>query len=57
MRINIPISFLLIVLLTSFNKPSATKFTEVKEGTIINLYDAFGKDTSLTKDFGFTCNK
>ncbi|MEI2694041.1 MAG: MBL fold metallo-hydrolase [Saprospiraceae bacterium] len=25
------------------------------EGSIINLYDAFGKDSSLTKDFGFSC--
>lgn len=25
------------------------------EGSIINLYDAFGKDTTLTKDFGFSC--
>lgn len=55
MRINILYSFLLLVLLTSFNKPSAPKFTEVKEGTITNLYDAFSKDTSLTKDFGFSC--
>lgn len=31
------------------NKPILT------EGSIINLYDAFGKDTSLTKDFGFSC--
>jgi 7,8-dihydropterin-6-yl-methyl-4-(beta-D-ribofuranosyl)aminobenzene 5'-phosphate synthase len=28
---------------------------DVKEGTITNLYDAFGKDKSLTKDFGFSC--
>jgi len=28
---------------------------ELKEGTIINLYDAFSKDTTLTKDFGFSC--
>lgn len=27
----------------------------VREGTITNLYDAFGKDTTLTKDFGFSC--
>lgn len=29
--------------------------SNVKEGTIINLYDAFGRDTSLTMDFGFSC--
>lgn len=28
---------------------------QLKEGTIINLYDAFGNDSSLTKDFGFSC--
>ena len=28
---------------------------QLKEGIIINLYDAFGKDSSLTKDFGFSC--
>lgn len=26
-----------------------------QQGTITNLYDAFSKDTSLTKDFGFSC--
>jgi 7,8-dihydropterin-6-yl-methyl-4-(beta-D-ribofuranosyl)aminobenzene 5'-phosphate synthase len=28
---------------------------EIRENTITNLYDAFGKDTSLTRDFGFSC--
>ena len=28
---------------------------EIKEGTITNLYDAFGKDRSLTMDWGFSC--
>lgn len=28
---------------------------EVKEGTITNLYDAFGKNADLAKDFGFSC--
>lgn len=45
----------MLALLTSFSKPTATKFVDVQEGTIINLYDAFSKDTSLTKDFGFSC--
>jgi 7,8-dihydropterin-6-yl-methyl-4-(beta-D-ribofuranosyl)aminobenzene 5'-phosphate synthase len=27
----------------------------IADSSIINLYDAFGKDTSLTKDFGFSC--
>ena len=47
--------FFLFVLLTSCNKHSGKKFIEIKEGTITNLYDAFGKDSSLTKDFGFSC--
>ncbi|MBX7109435.1 MAG: MBL fold metallo-hydrolase [Chitinophagales bacterium] len=46
-----------LLLLTSFfpanRKGPLTK--EVKEGTITNLYDAFGRDTVLTKDFGFSC--
>lgn len=28
---------------------------DIKEGSITNLYDAFGKDTTLIKDFGFSC--
>lgn len=55
MKTNILYCFLLLLLLTSFNKPSDKKIIEVKEGTITNLYDAFGKDTSLAKDFGFSC--
>ena len=55
MKINILYSFLLLLLLTSFSKPSDKKIIEVKEGTITNLYDAFGKNTFLTKDFGFSC--
>jgi len=45
------VSCLAIVFLTSFLQH--TKSTN--EGTITNLYDAFGKDTLLTKDFGFSC--
>ncbi|PKA81983.1 7,8-dihydropterin-6-yl-methyl-4-(beta-D-ribofuranosyl)aminobenzene 5'-phosphate synthase [Ulvibacter sp. MAR_2010_11] len=55
MKKNILYSFLLLVLLTSFTKLSNDQILEVREGTITNLYDAFGKDTSLTKDFGFSC--
>ncbi len=30
--------------------------TDLRDGTIINLYDAFGEDDpALTKDFGFSC--
>jgi len=46
---------LLFLLLTSFNHPTENSFLEIKEGTITNLYDAFGKSTALTKDFGFSC--
>lgn len=55
MNKNILYGFLVLVLLTSFNKPPEKYFFEVKEGTITNLYDAFSKDTSLIKDFGFSC--
>lgn len=55
MKKNILYGFFLPVLLTSYNNPAEEKCIEVKEGTITNLYDAFGKDTSLTKDFGFSC--
>jgi 7,8-dihydropterin-6-yl-methyl-4-(beta-D-ribofuranosyl)aminobenzene 5'-phosphate synthase len=29
--------------------------SKVEENTITNLYDAFGKDSLLTQDFGFSC--
>lgn len=32
-----------------------TQHQEIKENTITNLYDAFSNDTSLTRDFGFSC--
>ena len=54
MKKNTIFSLLLFGILTSFYKPADKKFIEIKEGTIINLYDAFGKDTSLIKDFGFS---
>lgn len=28
---------------------------DIREGTIVNLYDAFGRNPALTKDFGFSC--
>ncbi|MBK8699320.1 MAG: MBL fold metallo-hydrolase [Saprospiraceae bacterium] len=45
---------LLIVLLLSQRLTSQIQ-NEIKAGTITNLYDAFGKDSTLTKDFGFSC--
>lgn len=46
---------LILVLTTSGREALKQKTTDIKEGTIINLYDAFGKDVGLTKDFGFSC--
>ena len=44
------------IISTSFIIPTEeSRKTEVQEGSIINLYDAFSKDSSLTKDFGFSC--
>ncbi len=45
----------LTILLCSFNLQTPVENFEVKEGTITNLYDAFGKNNSLIKDFGFSC--
>lgn len=55
MKTLILISFLIMGLLSGFKDASEHPVFEIKEGTITNLYDAFGKDTSLTKDFGFSC--
>lgn len=33
----------------------ATQNFVIREGSITNLYDAFGKDKGLVKDFGFSC--
>lgn len=55
MKVNTLAIFLLLLILTSFVKLAKDELREITEGTITNLYDAFGKDTSLTKDFGFSC--
>lgn len=55
MKSSIILSFLLFAFLNLCNKTADKKNSEVKEATITNLYDAFGKDTILTKDFGFSC--
>lgn len=47
--------FLLLAGLIPFNNVSGQPFVQLEEGTIINLYDAFGKDSALIKDFGFSC--
>lgn len=48
------ILIIVILTLTSFNL-NHLRNNELAEGTIVNLYDAFGKDASLTKDWGFSC--
>ena len=55
MKINLLLAFFMLIILISCNIQSEKVFSEVKEGSITNLYDAFSKDTSLTKDFGFSC--
>ena len=39
----------------SFSEKISPQDSIVKENTITNLYDAFSKDTTLIKDFGFSC--
>lgn len=48
---------LLFFLLSSVNVliGQAAPLHEVAEGTVTNLYDAFGKNDSLVQDFGFSC--
>lgn len=44
-----------IVLLAGAAFSNFTPLKQPEEGTIINLYDAFGRNGSLQKDFGFSC--
>ena len=55
MKENILLFALLFVILRASNQSFKTKITGIKDGTITNLYDAFSKDSSLRKDFGFSC--
>ena len=54
MKIKLLPFFLLVLFFSCQIQPEKT-FSEIREGTITNLYDAFSKDTSLTRDFGFSC--
>lgn len=36
-------------------RAQTTPAFDIREGSITNLYDAFGKDTALIQDFGFSC--
>lgn len=48
--------FLAIVFSTFISFSSETNYEEgVRNNSITNLYDAFAKDSTLTKDFGFSC--
>lgn len=46
--------FMLFTGMLGLNAQHVPSFT-INEGSITNLYDAFGKDTALVKDFGFSC--
>lgn len=47
---------MLVAAMALFNFGTKKKpYRTIEEGTILNLYDAFSQDTSLTKDFGFSC--
>lgn len=46
---------LLAAMMPSFNNRTNGNYQALKENTITNLYDAFGRDSLLTKDFGFSC--
>lgn len=44
-----------LMLLCCFAQAQSSRLFDIKEGSITNIYDAFGKDTALVKDFGFSC--
>jgi 7,8-dihydropterin-6-yl-methyl-4-(beta-D-ribofuranosyl)aminobenzene 5'-phosphate synthase len=48
------LSLILLWLLAPSLAQSRKNF-ELQEGSITNLYDAFGKNTNLVQDFGFSC--
>lgn len=47
--------FLIITILLGCAFSTTQAQIQIREGTITNLYDAFGKNDSLTQDFGFSC--
>jgi 7,8-dihydropterin-6-yl-methyl-4-(beta-D-ribofuranosyl)aminobenzene 5'-phosphate synthase len=53
-HINCQLSILL-VLFASVQVPVFSQQIKIREGILLNLYDAFGKNDLLTKDFGFSC--
>lgn len=46
--------FLVAILLGAAFSTAHTQM-QIREGAITNLYDAFGRNDSLTQDFGFSC--
>lgn len=51
----LPVIFFLQYFNSVYAQKKPAGFREIKEGEIINLYDAFGMDSMLKKDFGFSC--
>lgn len=53
MEMKKPVFLVAILLGAAF--PTAHAQMQIREGAITNLYDAFGRNDSLTQDFGFSC--
>lgn len=47
--------FVFLLLLCCTYCGAQNRRVSIPEGSVINLYDAFGKDKSLVQDFGFSC--
>ena len=47
--------WILSVLFVCIQIPAFSQLLKIREGILVNLYDAFGKNALLTKDFGFSC--
>lgn len=53
MEMKKPVFLVAILLGAAFSTAHAQM--QIREGAITNLYDAFGRNDSLTQDFGFSC--
>ena len=47
--------WILSILFVCIQIPLFSQQLKIREGILVNLYDAFGKNALLTKDFGFSC--
>ena len=47
--------WILSILFVCIQIPVFSQQLKIREGILVNLYDAFGKNALLTKDFGFSC--